>query len=311
VRLLETLSMTHGCSLSNLPLFVAAGSGLFEEEGLHVVAPPFTAMSSTAEALATGAAELGTAAFTQPMIDCTRSNPPVLVAGSGLMGVSVLAQPGICDVGELRGRPVGTFRGDPLEVLLHDVLISFGMAMADLDVRYLDDIAEAMAEFTAGELAAITLAEPHANRLRADGAVDLSDGRELWGDPFPDTVLVASARVLAERPTVVSAAIRALLRAERVIAADPAAAIGCAAPHFPGYSVAELAEAAVRQPPLVDIRALAPTVLGRWGSLQSLGLAPSEMPTPEASISLDLLTAELQRFDGALTPDPFSEGLLT
>jgi len=296
----ETLYLTHGCSLSNLPLFVAEGAGLFEDEGLHVRAPRFTAMSATAEALATGVADLGTAAFTQPLIDSTRPNPPVLVAGSGLMGVAVLAQPGITDVRELVGRPVGTFRGDPLEVLLHDLLAAAGLTMADLDLRYLDDIADAMAEFASGRLAAITLAEPHATRLRAGGAVELSDGTQLWGTPFPDTVLVASARLLAERPAVVSAAIRALLRAERLIADDPADTLRWAAPQFPGYTPAELAAAAVRQPPCVDLRPLVPTVLGRWPSLQSLGLAPAEMDVPTGSIRLDLLTTELQR------PDPRS-----
>lgn len=297
----ETLYLTHGCSLSNLPLFVAEGAGLFADEGLDVRAPRFTTMSATADALTSGAADLGTAAFTQPLIDSTRANPPVLVAGSGLKGVAVLAQVGTADVRELRGRPVGTFRGDPLEVLLHDLLVAAGLTMADLDIRYLDDIADAMAAFTAGRLAAITLAEPHANRLRAAGAVELSDGTELWGDPFPDTVLVASARMLAQRPAVVSAAIRALLRAEALITADPAAAIRWAGPQFPGYGTRELAEAAVRQPPCVDLRPLVPTVLGRWPSLQALGLAPSPMAAPTDALSLDLLTAELHRSD---TPVP-------
>lgn len=304
----EILYLTHGCSLSNMPLFVADGAGLFEEEGLHVQAPPYAAMSSTAEALATGVAELGTVAFVQPLIDHARPNPPVLVAGSGLMGVSVLTQAEIDDVRDLRGRPVGTFRGDPLEVLLHDMLAASGLAMADVDLRYLDDIAEAMAAFTTGALAAITLAEPHASRLRAAGALELCDGRELWGDPFPDTVLVASARLLARRPAVVSAAIRALLRAERLIEADPVAAIKWASGQFPGYSVAELAEAASRQPPCVDLRALVPTVLGRWASLQSLGLVPDATSVPTDAIYLDLLTAELRHRDVASSPARSSEG---
>lgn len=298
----QTLHLTHGCSLSNLPLFVATGAGLFAQEGLDVDAPAFSAMSSTAEALATGAAELGTAAFTQPLIDSTRPDPPVLVAGSGLKGVAVLAQPGTRDVGDLLGKPVGTFRGDPLEVLLHDLLVNANLTMADLDIRYCDDIAEAVTAFTDGALSGITLAEPHANRLRADGAVELSDGTALWGDRFPDTVLVASSALLAERPWVVSAAIRALLAAEALIAADPAGAIRWAAPHFPGYSAAELAAAAARQPPCIDIRAMVPTVLDRWASLQSLRLVPSAMPVPVDAISLDLLTAELQNLGESLSP---------
>jgi ABC-type nitrate/sulfonate/bicarbonate transport system substrate-binding protein len=165
--------------------------------------------------------------------------------------------------------------------------------MADLDIRYLDDIADAMAQFTAGRLAAITLAEPHASRLRAAGAVQLSDGTDLWGTPFPDTVLVASARFMQERPETVSAAIRALLKAERLIAADPRAAVAYAADQYPGYDLAELAAASLRQPPCIDIRQLLPTVAARWGSLQSLGLVPADAAFPEEAFSLDLLSAEL------------------
>jgi len=289
----ESLTLTHGCSLSNLPLFVAEAAGLFADEGLEVHAPPFHTMSATADALATGVADLGTAAFVQPLIDAGRTNPPVLVAGSGLMGVTVLAQPGTADVAELVGRPVGTFRGDPLEVLLHDVLAAAGLGLTDVELRYCDDIADAMAAFTRGDLAGITLAEPHAGRLRAGGAVLLSDGTELWGDPFPDTVLVASARMVAERPAVVAAAIRAVLRAEELIAEDLRRAVGWATAQFPGYGLDELTQAASRQPPCVDIRPLVPTVLERWPSLQSLGLVPAGAPVPDHALDLTLLSAEL------------------
>jgi len=292
----EHLSLTHGCSLSNLPLFVADGAGLFAEQGLLVEAPVFSRMSSTAEALASGAADLGTVSFIQPLIDSARPNPPVMVAGSGLMGIALLAQPGTTCLADLEGRSVGTFRGDPLEVLLHDALAGSGLGMADVDLLYLDDIAGAMESFAGGKLAGITLAEPHATRLRASGAVTLSDGRELWGDPFPDTVLVASARLLTDRPKVVRSALRAMIKAEKLIAEDPVAAIEHAARHYPGYRRAELSEAAQRQPPCVDIRGLVPTVLNRWSSLQSLRLVSLTLPPPHEAIRLDLLNEELGPF---------------
>jgi NitT/TauT family transport system substrate-binding protein len=69
----QRLVLTHGCSLSNLPLFVAVGEGLFAAEGLEVEAPYFNDITSTAELLASGVADLGTAAFTQPLI-CDRAS---------------------------------------------------------------------------------------------------------------------------------------------------------------------------------------------------------------------------------------------
>jgi ABC-type nitrate/sulfonate/bicarbonate transport system substrate-binding protein len=289
----QRLVLTHGCSLSNLPLFVAVGEGLFAEEGLEVEAPYFTDLSSTAELLATGAADLGTAPFTQPLIDAFRTNPSVLVCGSGLMGVSVLAAPGITNVASLAGQPVGTFRTDPMEVLLHDVLAAAGLGMRDVQVRYLDDLDEAMEGWRSGELAALTLAEPYASRLRNEGAGTLSDGTELWGNPFPDPVLVASATFLREHPNRVSAALRAMLRAEALIHADPVGMVKHAQEFYPGFELAELISAARFQPPMVDIRALEPIVLGRWDSLRSLGLVPRDAELPTNTIALDLLEAEL------------------
>ncbi|MGW3622997.1 ABC transporter substrate-binding protein [Streptomyces sp. NPDC000880] len=289
----ERLVLTHGCSLSNLPLFVAVGEGMFADEGLEVHAPYFNDITSTAELLATGVADLGTAAFTQPLIDAFRNDPPVLVGGSGLMGVAVLAQPHVDNVASLAGQPVGTFRSDPMEVLLHDVLAAAGLGMQDVGLRYFDILDEAIDAWRSGELTALTLAEPYANRMRGEGARTLSYGTELWGDPFPDTVLVASAKFLRERPDQVRSALRAMLRAERLIAADPVAALEHALPFYPGFGVEELAEAARLQPAWVDIRPLRSVVLGRWDSLRSLDLVPRDAEAPTGAIALDLLDAEI------------------
>jgi NitT/TauT family transport system substrate-binding protein len=287
------LVLTHGCSLSNLPLFVAVGEGLFEAEGLQVEAPYFNDITSTAELLATGVADLGTAAFTQPLIDAFRADPPVLVAGSGLMGIAVLTREPVTGAAALAGRPVGTFRADPMEVLLHDVLAAAGLGMAEVDLRYFDVLDDAIKAWRAGELAALSLAEPFAGRLRAEGAHILSDGTELWGDPFPDTVLVASARFLRERPDQVRAAIRAMLRAEALIHADPRAALQHALEFYPGFEIDELAAAVVCQPSRVDIRELVPIVFARWDSLRSLTLVPAGAALPDAALTLDLLDEEL------------------
>lgn len=283
--------LTHGCSLSNLPLFVASAAGLFAAEGIAVDVQRYDAISATGDALASGGAELGTAAFTQPLIDAARPNPPRLVAGSGLMGIALLAQPEIHNVGELAGRTVATFPADPLEVLLHDAIAAAGLGPDEVTVRCFDRIDDAIAAWRAGDVAAATLAEPHATLLRGFGARELSDGRELWGDPFPDTVLVASERLVVEEPEVVRAAIRAMLLAQAHIRSDLASAVEMAMEHFPGFSATELATAATRQPPCIDVRSLVPVVLGRWPALQELGHAPPG-PAPTAAIQLDLLDAE-------------------
>ena len=297
------ITLTHGCSLSNLPLFVAEAAGLFEAEGLDVEVPRFTTLSSTSDIIASGVSELGTVAFTEPLIDASRDNPPIIVGGSGLMGITVMAQPEITDAGQLKGRRAGTFRRDPLEVLLHDALAVHGLGFDDLEIVYLDDIEDALAEFENGTIDAITLAEPHATRVARNGAVMLSDGTELWGDPFPDTVLVATSEFLESRPEHVSGALRAMIRAEQMIAADPDGTLDHAARHYPGYDRADLEAGARRQPPCIDICHLEATIYDRWDSLQSLGLVPRSDRPPPNVVSFDLLAAELERA-GRKSPNP-------
>ncbi|MDT5151832.1 MAG: NitT/TauT family transport system substrate-binding protein [Mycobacterium sp.] len=289
----DRLVLTHGCSLSNLPLFVAVGEGLFAAEGLHVEAPYFDDITSTAALLASGAADLGTAAFTQPLIDAFRPDPPVMVAGSGLMGISILTREPVVDAASLAGQPVGTFRSDPMEVLLHDVLAAAGLRMTDVELRYFDVLTDAIDAWHAGELAALSLAEPFAGRVRAAGAYALSDGTELWGNPFPDTTLVVSAKFLRERPEQVRAAIRAMLRAEELIRADVSSAVRHAAEFYPGFTPEELIAAVARQPSRVDIRDLTAAVYGRWDSLRSLSLVPDDAAPPAGAVTFDLLNDEL------------------
>ena len=297
------ITLTHGCSLSNLPLFVAETAGLFEAEGLDVEVPLFTTLSSSSDIIASGESDLGTVAFTEPLIDASRDNPPIIVGGSGLMGITVMAQPGIADAGQLKGRRAGTFRRDPLEVLLHDALAVHGLGFDDLEIVYLDDIEDALADFENGAIDAITVAEPHGTRLARNGAVLLSDGTELWGDPFPDTVLVATAEFLESRPEQVSAALRAMIRAEEMIAADPNGMLDHAVRHYPDYDRADLEAGARRQPPCIDIRHLEHVIYDRWDSLQSLGLVPRSDQPPPNVVSFDLLAAELDHV-GRTGPDP-------
>lgn len=291
----ERLTLTHGCSLSNLPLFVAEGAGLFEAEGLAVEVPVFETLSSTADIMTSGLAEMGTEGFTQPLVDGHKPNPPIIVAGSGLMGIAILAQPQFRSMADLRGKRIGTFRSDPMEVHLYDKLRASGMTWSDVIIDYQDHAENAIRAFKEKRLDAITLAEPHGIRVRDAGAVELSDATELWGDPFPDTVLVVSKRLLTERPHVVTGAIRAMLKAERMIVADPVAALDHVKKHYPSYSLDELVRGQRRQPPCIDIRRFVQTTYDRWSSLKALALVPPEAELPRGAIALDLLEAELLR----------------
>ncbi len=170
-----------------------------------------------------------------------------------------------------------------------------GLGFDVLEIVYLDDIGDALDAFESRRIDAITLVEPHASRIRRQGGMQPSDGTELWGDPFPDTVLVATAGFLAIKPDRVAAALRAMIRAEHMITADPSGMLDYAARHYPGYDRADLEIGARRQPPCIDIRYLEQTVYDRWDSLVPLELIRSDAQLPADVISFDLLAVELER----------------
>lgn len=283
----QRIVLTHGLSLSNLPLLVAEGRGFFEEEGLDVEVPQLTSVSSTAALLSEGKAHLGTAAFTHPFIGFNRDDPPIMVAGSGLTGISLLSQPALRETRMLKGRKVATFRSDPMEVLAYEKLKQAGLDFTDVDLRYIDNLAEAIRMFKAGELDAVTVVEPQASRLRKAGAVELSNGTDLWGETFPDTVLIASRSFLAARPAAVEGTLRAMLKAEAYIKADLEGSLSYVRDYYPGFSMEELVIGARNQPPCVDIRRFVPMMLARWPSLQALNLAPEGAPIPRQALELD------------------------
>ncbi|MGE0210687.1 MAG: ABC transporter substrate-binding protein [Parvibaculaceae bacterium] len=283
----ERILLTHGLSLSNLPLLVAEGKGLFEAEGLEVEVPQLTSVGSTSKLLSDGKAHLGTAAFTHPYIGFDRKDPPIMVAGSGLTGIALLSQRELTETGMLRGKKLATFRSDPMEVLAYEKLKEAGLDFSDVELSYIDSLPDALRMFRAGELAAVTVVEPHASRLRKAGAVQLTNGSDLWGETFPDTVLIASRSFLESRPDAVEKTLRAMLKAEAMINADLAGSLAYVRDHYPGFSLEELEEGARNQPPCTDIRRFVPMMDARWPSLQVLKLVPADAPLPSKCLELD------------------------
>ena len=290
-----SLILTHGGALSNLPLFLALDAGLLAARGLDVTAPKLDGFGATASRLRDGSADLGTTGFTQALADADDVDPLVIVAGSGLRGMAIVGQPG-CSMRDLSG-PVGTFADDPMQVLLADEVSRHGLADR-IEVRFLSSLAEAAAALADGTLAAVTTVEPWIGRLLGQGFALLSDGSEVWGGSYPDTVLVARRSTMVFRAEAVSTTIGAMLDAEAMIAADPDGALAAVAHRFPTFSPAELRAGLAGQPPRVDLRGLEASILARWPTVRHLAGHP-DGPPPPGLIDLTCLADALSRTDRA------------
>jgi NitT/TauT family transport system substrate-binding protein len=288
---MRKLLLAHGSALSNLALFVAVDTGLFERHGLEVEAPPLAEFSSTAALLRSGEAELGTTGFTQALVDHARSDPLRIVGGSGKLGIALMGQPGL-SMNALRGRRVGTFADDPMEVLLHDALQVHGIEPGQVERVLYPSLDGAVDDFLGGRIAALTLIEPWISRFRLQGFDMLCDGLHAWGGDYPDTLLVARKSFLEAHPEVIAAALRAMLDAQRAIEDDPREALRASAHRYPQFTVDELLAGVAAQPPVVDIRPLRDCIRARAASLEALGRMCAAAALDDI-FSFDLLASTL------------------
>ncbi|WP_410012593.1 ABC transporter substrate-binding protein [Sodalis sp. C49] len=275
---MSELVLAHGEALSNLPLFVAQACGYFREQGLTVTVPELSGTASTIALLRSGAAQIGTTGFTQPLSDFSAADPLRIIAGSGVGGMAVMIHPDSVAAAPSALR-FGTFFEDPMEVLLHDTITHYRGAWQHSDIRYFDTLHQAITAMQRREIDACTFIEPVISQLEMLGFQKMCDAAEVWGTGYPDTVLVTRQSFLHQYPDVVDAVIKALLQAETTIKADPQGALASVTRFYPGVPPATMMQGLARQPPQIDIRPLAGAIISRFQALAAMGrLAPPENP---------------------------------
>ncbi len=288
---MRKLLLAHGSALSNLALFVAVDTGLFERHGLQAEAPPLAGFSSTASLLRSGEADLGTTGFTQALVDHARLDPLRIVGGSGKLGMALMGQPGL-SMADVRGRRVGTFADDPMEVLLHDALQAHGIEPTQIERVLYPSLGDAVDDFLGGRIAALTLIEPWISRLRLQGFEMLCDGLQAWGGDYPDTLLVVRKSFLDAHPEIIVATLRAMLDAQQAIRSNPREALRACAHRYPEFTLDELLAGVAAQPPVIDIRPLRDCIRARAASLEALGRMRASAALDDI-FSFDLLACTL------------------
>src|SRR5258706_12934152 len=198
-----------------MPLFYAAEKKMFAKYAIESNVVLSGWAGDQAIQLATGKVEMGVIPYTNAIAAYTRSPSFAVVAGSGTQGLIMVGQPSVKTFDDMRGKRVGTFQADTLDILVYDYLKKQGMSYKDVKMQYLGNSVELTNAFIAGQLDVISSIEPYATRAKtATKGNVLGDGVDLYGKGYPDCVLVVRKELIEKDPRLVQDVIKAFFEAK-------------------------------------------------------------------------------------------------
>ncbi|WP_264048083.1 ABC transporter substrate-binding protein [Methylobacterium flocculans] len=270
---MTTVKATHGSGFCNLGMFLAHERKLTEADGvtLDFVVTPSNAEITTM--FGAGLVDMSMIPYSNFMTLYDAGAPVKIVAGGGVQGCMIVAREGIRSAADLKGKTLGTFQADTLEVLPFDYLKKAGLTFRDLDVRYLDTSPELAQAFIAGAVDAICHIEPYATQCLQSrkGATLLSDGTDVYGAGYSDCVLAARTPFIEKNPAAVRAVIKALFTAQAQIESDRDAALKDTVGSYYKTTMAAAVDASAKQPVCTDQRNQTDFIIARGQSMKEMG----------------------------------------
>jgi NitT/TauT family transport system substrate-binding protein len=265
---------THGNGFCNASFFITHALQLAKDDGLTVEFVNTPSFADQVTFLGTGQVDVSVLPYTNFMALYDAGAPVKIIAGGGVQGVYLVAQPGLDTPAKLKGKTLGTFQNDTLEVLPYDWLAKNGVAYKDVTVRYMDSMGEMVAAFKAGAVDIAATIEPYGSALLNDvkGSVMLSNGIDIYGPQYTDCVLAASTRLLKADPNSVVALIKAMLKAQLMFEQDREHLLKdvLVGPYYK-TSLENARIGAEAQPAKVDQRAQEEFILNRVDSVMAMG----------------------------------------
>lgn len=267
------LRSTHGTGFCNLNLFLAHSLQLAREDGLEIQFVNTPTFAEQVTFLGMGQVDLGLMPYTSFVALFNAGAPVRIIAGGGVEGCSIVARPGLDTPQKLRGKTLGTFQLDTLEVMPYDYLKKHGIGFRDVTVRYMGNTPEAVEAFKAGAIDWICTIEPYATALVNDvkGAVRLSDGRDIYGLGYTDCVLACRANLIRENPAGLKAVIKGMMRAQLMAETKQDDALRRVVGTYYKTSMENARLAMEKQPAVVDARGQTDFILQRTDSLVEMG----------------------------------------
>lgn len=267
------IKSTHGSGFCNLNIFLAHSRQYAKASGVEIEFINTPTSAEMVTFLGMGQVDVGLMPYTSFMALYDAGAPVKIVAGGGIQGCAIVAQPGLDKPEKLKGKTLGTFQLDTLEVMPFDYLKKHGVSFKDVKVRYMGNTPEAVEAFKAGALDWICTIEPYASALVNDvkGAVMLTDGIDLYGPGYTDCVLAARSSIMKDNPAGLKAIIKAMFQAQYDAEQKPDEVLTELVGKYYKTSMENAKIAKGKQPAVVDARSQTQFILDRTDSVMEMG----------------------------------------
>ncbi|HKQ49900.1 MAG TPA: ABC transporter substrate-binding protein [Phycisphaerae bacterium] len=274
----ETITVARCVGYCNLPLLLAseqAQGSARAKNGVHITLKYIGNPADHAVALASAGGPIASVTpFTNVAAAYGSGKPLRIIAGSGMNGLALVGRADIHDLTSLKGRKIGTYRGDTLEALAYGTLEQAGL-VGQVELIYFTDPFESLTALRSGKVDAITHVEPFVSQLVSEGMNRLATGEGLWHTDHPDCVLVTTESHIRNDRVVLKALIRQMVQAQHDIESDLSTVSQRIAQPFYKMPPEELMKAVQSQFPAIDIRGLKGFVIAKSQFLVKLGYIPA------------------------------------
>lgn len=269
----DTIKSTHGSGFCNLNIFLAHALQTAREDGLELQFVNTPTFAEQVTFLGIGQVDVGLMPYTSFIALFDAGAPVKIVAGGGIEGCVIVSQPGLDSAQKLKGKTLGTFQLDTLEVMPYDYLKKHGVSFKDVTVRYMGNTPEAVEAFKAGAIDWICTIEPYASALLNDvkGSHKLSDGTDIYGKGYTDCVLACRADLIKQNPTALKALIKGMMKAQLIAETNPDEALTKLVGTYYKTSMENARIAMGKQPAMVDARSQTDFILARTDSIMEMG----------------------------------------
>jgi NitT/TauT family transport system substrate-binding protein len=267
------IKSTHGTGFCNLNLFLTHALQTAREDGVELQFVNTPTFAEQVTFLGIGQVDVGVMPYTSFMALYDAGAPVKIVAGGGIEGCSIVSRPGLDSAEKLKGKTLGTFQLDTLEVLPYDWLKKHQVSFKDVKVRYMGNTPEAVEAFKAGALDWISTIEPYATSLINDvkGSHRLSDGTDIYGKGYTDCVLACRSALIQQNPAALKGLIKGMMKAQLMAETDPAGVLPKLVGTYYKTSMENAKVAMGKQPSVVDARSQTQFILDRTDSLKEMG----------------------------------------